>query len=141
MDDGFRNYISLNNMLPISLDIDGVSFSMLVYFSTDVYPNYLEAFDEKPYVMEIIISSSNFGNSYEYSKGNDKVVTFFEYLYKYYCENYYIMGKEKKEKAFYLEISRANDANSIVAYHNGEDVHIVISESNRSLYHIYANMD
>lgn len=141
MDDGFRNYISRNNMLPISLDIDGVSFSMLVYFSTDVYPNYQEAFDEKPYVMEIIISSSNFGNSYEYSKGNDKVVTFFEYLYKYYCENYYIMGKEKKEKAFYLEISRANDANSIVAYHDGEDVHIVISESNRSLYHIYANMD
>ena len=148
LDDSFRNYISQNQMLPISLDVEGTSIVMIVYFSSDIYPNYTKAFDEKPYGIDINIDYNNFSHdsnyhfyNSSYTESKDNVIAFFEYLYKYYCENYPIQRKEKKENTFYLEIIYDNNVNSVVAYLTKDGFHIAISESDRSFYYIFENMN
>ena len=100
------NYISQNNMLPISLDVEGVSLLIKVYFSFDIWPDYESVLKEKPYGLEVIITSDNFDkddSSYGISNNNDNTKKLFEYLYNYYCSQYNITQKEKTEKAFYLK--------------------------------------
>ena len=130
MSDGVRNYISQNNMLPISLDVEGVSLLIKVYFSFDIWPDYESVLKEKPYGLEVIITSDNFDkddSSYGISNNNDNTKKLFEYLYNYYCSQYNITRKEKTEKAFYLKISRGNDVNSVVVFQNAGQVSIAIS--------------
>lgn len=144
--DDIRSYIRQNKLLPISLDINGVSLAMYVYFVADIYPNYQLAYNEKPYVIEISITESNFTNSNSYNFLSEEktcienIKTLFEDLHKYYCDKYYIMRTEKKENAFYLEIARKNDANSIVVSHDDESIRIAISESDRFLHYYYENL-
>lgn len=144
--DDLRRFIGQNKLLPISLNVSGVSLLMNVYFFSDVYPDYQLAYNEKPYVIEVSIGDYNFDNTYSVSDmeteaENEHVAHFFEYLYKYYCDKYYIMKKEKKDSAFYLEIGRLEDANSILVYRENGNVNIVISESGRSLYSAYGNIE
>ena len=147
INDDIRNYLGNNKILPLSLTVNGVSLFMKAYFMADIYPDYQLAFNEKPYVIDVLISESNFRNSDDYgfllgedTDNSENVQIFFDYLYTYYCGKYHIMRKEKKENAFYLEIIRKNDANSIVVYHDNECVHISISESDRSLHYYYENL-
>ena len=117
-------------MLPISLDVEGVSLLIKVYFSFDIWPDYESVLKEKPYGLEVIITSDNFDkddSSYGISNNNDNTKKLFEYLYNYYCSQYNITRKEKTEKASYLEISRGNDVNSVVVYQNSGQINIVIS--------------
>lgn len=130
MSDGVRNYISQNNMLPISLDVEGVSLLIKVYFSFDIWPDYESVLKEKPYGLEVIITNDNFDKDYSIngtSNNNDNTKKLFEYLYNYYCSQYNITRKEKTEKAFYLKISRGNDVNSVVVFQNAGQVSIAIS--------------